>query len=125
VTADNLPDFARSGMTATLTFLVEEHKDVPVVPTAALEYKKDKAFVRLPAKDGKAPESRPVKTGLSENSFTEIKSGLEAGEEVLIPQVVRKKEGKKNPFAMAPASTRGSGGGSRSSGGSSGRSGGG
>ena len=91
VTPENLPDFARSGMTATLTFLVEEHKDVPAIPTAALEYKKGKASVRLPAKDGKAPESRPVKTGLSENSFTEITAGLEVGEEVLIPQVARKK----------------------------------
>ena len=119
VTPENLPDFARSGMTATLTFLVEERKDVPVVPTAALEYKKDKAFVRLPAKDGKTPESRPVKTGLSENSFTEITDGLAAGEEVLIPQVVRKKESAKNPFAVAPTSSRG--GSSRSSGGSSSR----
>ncbi len=103
VTAENLPDFARSGMTATLTFLVEERENVPAVPTSALEYRKGKAFVRLPSREGKSPESRPVKTGLSENSFTEVISGLEAGEEVLIPQVVRKKEDKKNPFAMAPA----------------------
>ena len=122
VTPGNLPDFARSGMTATLTFLVEEHENVPAIPTAALEYKKGKAFVRLPAKDGKAPESRPVKTGLSENSLTEITSGLEVGEEVLIPQVVRKKESAKNPFSAAPTSSHGSS--SRSSGGSSGRSGG-
>jgi len=119
----NLPDFARSGMTATLTFLVEEHKDALAIPTAALEYRKGNAFVRLPVKDGKEPESRPVKTGLSENSFTEITEGLAEGEEVLIPQVVRKKETAKNPFAMAPASTRGSGSGGSRSGGGSGRSG--
>lgn len=123
VTPANLPDFARSGMTATLTFLVEEHKDVLAIPTAALEYRKGKAFVRLPAKEGKEPESRPVKTGLSENSFTEITEGLAEGEEVLIPQVVRKKETSKNPFTMAPASTRGSGSGGSRSGGGSGRSG--
>ncbi len=118
VTPENLPDFARSGMTATLTFLVEEHKDVPAVPTAALEYRKSKAFVRLPAKDGKTPESRPVKTGLSENSFTEIIEGLAVGGEVLIPQVVRKKENGANPFMPG----RPSGSGSRSQGGGSGRS---
>jgi hypothetical protein len=118
VTAENLPDFARSGMTATLTFLVEERENVPAIPTSALEYRKGKTFVRLPAKDGKSPESRPVKIGLSENSFTEVVSGLEAGEEVLIPQVVRKKEDKKNPFAMAPPTRS-----SRSQGAGSGRSG--
>jgi macrolide-specific efflux system membrane fusion protein len=118
VTAENLPDFARSGMTATLTFLVEEHENVLSVPTSALEYRKGKAFVRLPAKEGQEPESRQVTTGLSENSFTEVVSGLEVGDEVLIPQVVRKKEGKKNPFMMAPATRS-----SRSQGEGSGRSG--
>ena len=98
VTANKLPDFARSGMTATLTFLVEEHENVPAIPTAALEYRNGKASVRLPAKDGKEPEARPVKTGISEKSFTEIVKGLDANEEVLIPQVVRKKDGGTNPF---------------------------
>jgi macrolide-specific efflux system membrane fusion protein len=98
VTPENLPDFARSGMTASLTFLVEEHQDVPAVPTAALEYRDGKAFIRLPAKDGKEPEARPVETGLSENSFTEVIRGLQAGDEVLIPQVVRKKDAGTNPF---------------------------
>jgi macrolide-specific efflux system membrane fusion protein len=99
VLPDNLPDFARSGMTATLTFLVAEHKNVPAVPTAALEYRKGKAFVRLPAKNGSVPEAKPVKTGLSENSFTEIIQGLDAGDEVLIPQIVRKaSNGESNPF---------------------------
>jgi len=132
VTAESLPDFARSGMTATLTFLVEKHEDVPAVPTAALEYRKGKVSVRLPAKDGKEPEVRQVKTGLSENSFTEITKGLEVGEEVLIPQVVRKKEGAKNPFMTtssgrsssgSDSGSKGGGSGSRSQGGSSGRSG--
>ncbi|NOU35302.1 MAG: HlyD family efflux transporter periplasmic adaptor subunit [Kiritimatiellaceae bacterium] len=128
VSPENLPAFARSGMTATLTFLVEEHKDVPAVPTAALEYRKGKSFVRLPAKDGKEPESRPVKTGLSQNAFTEITKGLAAGEEVLIPQVVRKKGSGANPFMPGGSSTgsRPQGGGSpptRSQGGSPSRSG--
>ncbi|MCC7300524.1 MAG: efflux RND transporter periplasmic adaptor subunit, partial [Verrucomicrobia bacterium] len=103
VSPENLPSFARSGMTATLTFLVEEHTNVPAVPTAALEYRKGKAFVRLPAKDGKEPEAKPVTTGISENSFTEITKGLEAGDEVLIPQIVRKKDVGANPFM--PGST--------------------
>lgn len=120
VTSERLPDFARSGMTASLMFLVQEHQNVPVVPTAALEYRKNKAFVRLPAPAGQEPEVRAVKTGLSENSFTEITEGLAVGEDVLIPQVVRKKETSKNPFsATAPSGgSRGGGGGTRSGGGS-------
>lgn len=98
VMPENLPDFARSGMTATLTFLVAEHKEVPVVPTAAIEYRKGQSFVRLPAEDGRPSQARPVKTGLSENSFTEILKGLQAGDNVLIPQIIRKRDGRSNPF---------------------------
>jgi macrolide-specific efflux system membrane fusion protein len=116
VSPDNLPDFARSGMTASLTFLVEEHQQVPAVPTAALEYRRNKTFVRLPAKTGKEPEVRPVETGLSQNSFTEITQGLDIGESVLIPQVVRKKETGANPFMPGQRSS-----GSRPQGGGSGR----
>jgi macrolide-specific efflux system membrane fusion protein len=116
VMPENLPGFARSGMTATLTFLVDERNDVPAVPTAALEYRKGKAFVRLPAATGKEPETRAVQTGLSEKSFTEITKGLSVGEEVLIPKIMPKKDAANNPFALArPPSS--SGGGSRTQGG--------
>jgi macrolide-specific efflux system membrane fusion protein len=112
----NLPPVARSGMTATLTFLVEEHAEVPAVPTAAISYHNGKAFVTLPATDGNEPETRPVKTGLSENSFTEIIRGLKVGDDVLIPQMVRKKESSStNPFMTVPGRT-GSGGGSHGGG---------
>jgi macrolide-specific efflux system membrane fusion protein len=116
VTPENLPDFARSGMTATLTFLIEQHENVPAVPTSALEYRKDKAFVRLAAENGNEPEERMVQTGLSEKSFTEITAGLQAGEEVLIPQIVRKKDNGTNPFL--PGRPGGTNSGSRTRGGS-------
>lgn len=118
VTPENLPDFARSGMTATLTFLIEKHEQVPAVPTAALEYRKGKAFVRMAAENGGEPEERMVQTGLSENSFTEITKGLAAGEVVLIPQIVRKKDNGTNPFL--PGRPGGTNSGSRSQGGTSG-----
>lgn len=107
VAPGNLPGFARSGMTATLTFLMKERMDVPAVPTAALEYRRDKAFVLIPAAGGKEPESRPVKTGISENTFTEITEGLAEGDTVLIPQVTRKKETAANPFLPRRPSSSG------------------
>jgi macrolide-specific efflux system membrane fusion protein len=114
LTAENLPEFARSGMTATLTFLIEEHPDVLTVPTSALEYREEKAFVRLATPAGSAPELRQVQTGLSQDAFTEIVSGLEPSDTVLIPQVARKKETASNPFLPSrPAS-----GGARPQGGS-------
>lgn len=104
VTAENLPEFARSGMTATLTFVVEEHKKVPAVPTSALEYRNGTAFVRPPATSGKDP--LPVQTGLSGNGFTEIVGGLQAGDSILIPQIVRKVSNGTNPFLPGRAGTK-------------------
>jgi macrolide-specific efflux system membrane fusion protein len=89
----DLPDVARSGMTATLTFVAETHENVLTVPTAALKYENGQAFVQT------SPEKKvAVKTGLSENSFTEISGDLQAGDAILIPQIVRKKDGGTSPF---------------------------
>ncbi|MGE4487911.1 MAG: efflux RND transporter periplasmic adaptor subunit [Kiritimatiellales bacterium] len=100
VIPDKLPSFARSGMTATLTFLVEQHPDVPAVPTSAIQYRNGKTFILQPGASAEAPpQPRPVKTGLSENSYTEILRGLEPGDTVLIPQVTRSRSGGGgNPF---------------------------
>ena len=98
VAPQDLPSFARSGMTATLTFLVEKHENVPAVPTSALKFREGKSFVLLPGGEGGKPKPCPVKTGLSENSFTEITQGLESGETVLIPQIVRSQSAGGNPF---------------------------
>lgn len=96
---DSLPDFARSGMTATLTFLVEQKKDVPVLPTSALQYRNDRTFVLMPADgEGEKPRPRPVKTGMSESGYTEIIRGLGAGDTVLIPQIRRTDSVGGNPF---------------------------
>jgi macrolide-specific efflux system membrane fusion protein len=98
VFSETIPDFARSGMTATLTFLVEEHQNVPAVPTSALTWQAGRASVMRPGKAGKEPVSQPVKTGLSENSLTEIVKGLDAGDTILIPQLTRSKSNGTNPF---------------------------
>ncbi len=102
VASENPPALARSGMTATLTFEVEIHENVPVISTSALEYRDGKIFVQLVQKPGDTSEIRPVQTGLSENSFTEITQGLVPGDRVLIPKILRKKESGSNPFLPGP-----------------------
>lgn len=94
----DLPDFARSGMTATLTFVAESHENVMAVPTSALMYENGQAFVRLPAPKGGEPRRIAVETGLREKGFTEIIGELQEGNTVLIPQVVAKKDAGSSPF---------------------------
>jgi len=71
----------RPGLYAYATVVVEEHKDVLTVPTTAVFAEKDKAFCVVVA-DGKATR-KPIETGLSDGTRTEVVSGLGGGEAVV------------------------------------------
>jgi HlyD family secretion protein len=71
----------RPGLYAYATVIVEEHKDVLTIPTTAVIQDKDKAFCVVVV-DGK-PARRPIGTGLSDGTRTEVTSGLEGTELVV------------------------------------------
>ena len=71
----------RPGLYAYATVIVEEHKDVLTIPTTAVVPDKDKAFCVVVA-DGKAVR-KPIETGLSDGTRTEVLSGLEGVEAVV------------------------------------------
>ena len=81
-----LPEFARSGMTANLEFVLQERSNVPTVESAAIRTVDDRTEVLVPSADG-GREARPVKTGIADGRFTEIIDGLESGEAVLIEKI--------------------------------------
>lgn len=76
---------ARSGMTANLSVIVAEKLRVLAVPSRAINFRYDGAFVKtLSADDGK-PIDRKVTVGIrSGEGLTEILSGLAEGEQVLL-----------------------------------------
>jgi RND family efflux transporter MFP subunit len=71
----------RPGLYAYATVIVEEHKDVLTIPTTAVLPEKDKAFCVVVV-DGKAVR-KPIETGLSDGTRTEVVSGLDGGEAVV------------------------------------------
>jgi HlyD family secretion protein len=71
----------RPGLYAYATVIVEEHKDVLTIPTIAMNQEKDKAFSVVVA-DGKAVR-KPIATGLSDGTRTEVTSGLDGSELVV------------------------------------------
>ena len=71
----------RAGLYAYATVIVGERKDVLTIPTTAVLAENDKAFCLIVA-DGKAVR-RPIETGLSDGTRTELVSGLEGGEAVV------------------------------------------
>jgi macrolide-specific efflux system membrane fusion protein len=98
-----IPALMRSGMTATVTFQIAAKDDVLRVPTHALRGDDDQKSVLVPGADG-VPREQAVETGLSDGRQTEILSGLNEGDKVLITQVVRnsKSTGSASPLSPRP-----------------------
>lgn len=82
---DKVPDFFRSGMSATVEFILNEKRSVLLLPLKAVRKSGDRAYV-FPAKYGEKG-SRPlqVTAGLENTTTIQIVSGLTEGEEVFIP----------------------------------------
>ncbi len=74
-------------MTTHVRIIIEQKKDVLVVPNNAVRFENGKSVVYLKA--GKKEEPREVKPGIRDDRFTEILSGLEEGETIVIPVLKR------------------------------------
>ncbi|MDP8248421.1 MAG: efflux RND transporter periplasmic adaptor subunit [Candidatus Tritonobacter lacicola] len=106
----NVPPMFRSGMTATVTFTVFEHKGVLLVPSEAIgewplgvEKPRGTEFaVYRKTRTGK-PVPVPVRIGKSDGRFTEILEGAKEGDEL---QVVRRKTASRGSNPFSPVSRR-------------------
>jgi len=74
----------REGLTVTVIILVDERKDVLLVPNRAITHRGMETYVQV-LKDS-AIEERPIQTGISNWQYTEVISGLSEGEKVIVPQ---------------------------------------
>ncbi len=78
----------KAEMTANAEILLDEHKNVLMIPEGAIMYDKDKkASVNIPdpkAKDGM--KKIAVNIGISNGAKTEVDSGLKEGQEVVLQQ---------------------------------------
>lgn len=79
-----LPALARAGMTGMLEVTLAQRKNVLIVPTRAVSGTSSTTYVRVMS-DGKSVY-RQVSTGMTTSTYTEITSGLTAGEVVITGQ---------------------------------------
>ncbi|MGE5532175.1 MAG: efflux RND transporter periplasmic adaptor subunit, partial [Bacteroidota bacterium] len=82
VTLNKVSDGVMTGMTANLSIVVDQRQNVLAVPTRAIKTVNRQKVVTV-VKDGQQVQV-PVQTGLSTSSLTEITSGLEQGDVVVI-----------------------------------------
>ena len=88
VSIDNPGGELKANMTANAEILLEEHKGVITVPEQAVMYDKDrKASVEVPDPGQKKGRRKVnIATGISNGTRTEILSGLNAGDAVVLQQ---------------------------------------
>ncbi len=83
----------RPEMTSHVRIIVEEKNDVFVVPNNAVRFEEGKNVLHI-SKGKEKTERRKVVTGIRDDKFTEIISGISDGEEIVIP-VAKKSDLKK------------------------------
>lgn len=87
VSITNLQGRLRANMTANAEIVLEEHKNVLLVPEAALVYDKDKnvSVQRLDPTARLGWRKTPLKIGISNGQRTEVLEGLKAGDKLVLP----------------------------------------
>ena len=86
VLIDNPDRTLRIGMTTENNIKIANAKDVLLVSNMAIQKRDGKSFVNV-LNDKNQPEQREVGTGVQNDFKTEIKSGLNEGEKVIVSQV--------------------------------------
>ena len=86
VLIDNPDRTLRIGMTTENNIKIANAKDVLLVSNMAIQKRDGKSFVNV-LNDKNQPEQREVETGVQNDFQTEIKSGLNEGEKVIVSQV--------------------------------------
>lgn len=88
VSIDNPGGELKANMTANAEILLEEHKNVLTVPEQAVIYDKDrKASVEVPdAKQKKGRRPVSIVAGISNGTRTEVLSGINGGDTVILQQ---------------------------------------
>ncbi len=86
-TIDDPENRLRFGMSADAELILEEHEDVLVIPEGAIIYEDEKTYVNV--QDDSIPEGMrkiEITKGISDGLQTEVLSGLEEGQVVVLPQ---------------------------------------
>jgi len=82
VSIDGTHDFLKTGMTGKVDVIIDELHDVLYVPIQSVVTVEEKKVCYVMASN--TPEQREVETGLFNDNFVEIKSGLTEGEQVML-----------------------------------------
>jgi HlyD family secretion protein len=87
LTLDQANQQLKSGMTANASVVVSQASDVLAVPNSAITRLGGQSYVTVLSRDGKTQTRVAVQTGTVGDTSTEITSGLNPGDRVVLPQL--------------------------------------
>ncbi|MFA5363474.1 MAG: efflux RND transporter periplasmic adaptor subunit [Candidatus Omnitrophota bacterium] len=80
---ESSPQFFRSGMNASIDFVVENKENILLVPLAAVSKENGGDYVLVKQADGGQPVKRAVTLGVSDDKNVEVASGLSSDDVVI------------------------------------------
>jgi len=93
-----VPQFFRSGMNASLDFMVQDKKNILTIPVDAV-YKNGESFVYLKQPNDKEPVKARVELGISDDKNVEVISGINENDRIIV---------KSKKYSLPKASAAGS-----------------
>jgi macrolide-specific efflux system membrane fusion protein len=93
-----VPQFFRSGMNASVDFIVQDKKDILIIPVDAV-YKNGESFVYLKQPNGKEPVKARVELGITDDKNVEVISGINENNRIIV---------KSKKYSLPKASAAGS-----------------
>lgn len=84
---DSVPSFFRSGMSATVNFILQDKKEARLLPLSAVKKIGNRAYVFIEQRGKKEPVPLQIKTGLENTLHIEVVSDLKEGDPVVVPTV--------------------------------------
>jgi macrolide-specific efflux system membrane fusion protein len=103
ITVSNTDMLLKPDMTANVTIFAEKHPGVLSVPNKAVRREGGQKVVYV--MEGGKPVAVPVKTGVRDTEYTEILSGVDEGQTVLVGELAAPKSGD-GPQPPSPATNR-------------------
>ncbi|MBU2221182.1 MAG: HlyD family efflux transporter periplasmic adaptor subunit, partial [Candidatus Omnitrophica bacterium] len=98
---DEVPLFLRSGMNASVDFIVQDKKDILIIPVEAVN-KNGESYVLLKQPNSKELFKSQVRLGISDDKNIEVISGVKEGDQIVLKskKYVTPKAGASgtNPF---------------------------
>ncbi len=126
ISFDTQDDRVKSGMSVSAAIITDVKQDVVVVPASAVKSMSGQSYVQEPAALlspadlaavggitlAQAPKNVPVETGLSNDTETEIVSGVNEGDQIVVRTItITKTTTAAAPSLFGAGSSRGGGGG--------------